>query len=146
MALCLFLLLHFELTGIILLEEQTELPRITCHISQVNQVFLNILNNAIDAIEGIPGDGKITIHSQLLEPLHKEPFVRVSISDNGAGMTAEVHQHLYEPFYTTKIRGHGTGLGLSISRQIVVDSHHGSLRCFSQPGAGARFVVDLPIH
>ena len=122
------------------------IPEISCHISQVNQVFLNILNNAIDAVEGIAEDGEIIISSQLVKSRTKEPFVRVCISDNGAGITPEVHRHLYEPFYTTKIRGHGTGLGLSISRQIVVDSHNGALRCFSQPGAGARFVIDLPVQ
>lgn len=123
-----------------------KLPKIACHISQLNQVFLNILNNAIDAIHSSGRDGNITITSQFIEAKNRPDFVRITIGDNGTGITQDALQHMFEPFYTTKAPGHGTGLGLSISRQIVVDSHGGDLRCFSQPNTGARFIVDLPLE
>lgn len=122
-----------------------ELPLVACHVSQINQVFLNLLNNAIDALQGLNRKGQITISSRLMESRDAQAFVRVMISDNGLGITPEVHQHLFEPFYTTKTRGYGTGLGLSISRQIVVESHGGDLRCLSQPGEGTTFIVDVPL-
>lgn len=122
------------------------LPQIACHISQINQVFLNILNNAVDAIQDTDRAGQITISTQFLEPSNRPAFVRVTIGDNGTGIAQEALQHLFEPFFTTKLSGKGTGLGLSISRQIIVDSHQGDLRCFSQPNAGTRFIVDLPIE
>lgn len=123
-----------------------ELPKIACHVSQVNQVFLNVLNNAIDAIHTSGRDGLITITSQFIESKTRPDFVRITIGDNGTGIAQDALKHMFEPFYTTKMAGHGTGLGLSISRQIVVDSHGGDLRCFSQPNEGARFIIDLPVN
>lgn len=123
----------------------SELPLVLCHNGQINQVFLNIINNAIDALQGLHREGKITISSQLIEIPGRSPLARIIISDNGVGIPPEVHQRLYEPFYTTKDSSHGTGLGLSISRQIVVEGHQGELRCFSRPNEGTEFIIDLPI-
>ncbi|NJN73856.1 MAG: GHKL domain-containing protein [Limnothrix sp. RL_2_0] len=131
-------------TPIKIVRNYDNIPKIPCHISQINRVFLNILNNAVDALQNIEEDAQITITTQFIQPQHRPSFLRIAINDNGRGITSEVQKHLYEPFYTTKIRGHGTGLGLSISRQIIVDGHRGDLRCMSQLNLGTRFTVDLP--
>jgi signal transduction histidine kinase len=73
------------------------------------------------------------------------PRVRITIADNGIGMTEAVHRRLFDPFFTTKAVGKGTGLGLSISYQIVVEKHRGTLECISQPEQGAEFIIELPI-
>ncbi|AFY37614.1 histidine kinase [[Leptolyngbya] sp. PCC 7376] len=122
------------------------LQKIPCHTSQINQVFLNILNNAIDAIHKTERTGQITISTQLIASQSRPAFVRVTVGDNGMGITQETMQHMFEPFFTTKMPGDGTGLGLSISRQIIVDSHQGDLRCLSQPNEGAHIIVDLPVN
>jgi two-component system NtrC family sensor kinase len=132
--------------AITVVKDYGDLPLLPCHISQINQVFLNIFNNAIDALQDVERRGQITVSSRLMEYRDAQSFVRIMISDNGIGIAPEVHQHLFEPFYTTKTRGYGTGLGLSISRQIVVESHHGDLRCLSQLGDGTSFIVDLPLN
>ena len=72
-------------------------------------------------------------------------FVRIAISDNGPGMSEQVRSKLFDPFFTTKPIGSGTGLGLSISYQIMVEKHRGSLRCVSAPGAGAEFIIEIPV-
>ena len=123
-----------------------DLPAIACHTSQINQVFVNVLSNAIDAIHQTDREGQITISTQLVNTKARSTFVRVTVGDNGPGVTQKAMQQMFEPFFTTKVHGHGTGLGLSISRQIVVDSHQGDLRCLSQPNEGARFIIDLPIQ
>ncbi|MGB2924973.1 MAG: ATP-binding protein [Limnothrix sp.] len=122
----------------------SSIPEIPCHISQLNQVCLNILTNAVDAVQDIDREAQIIIATQLIQPSQRPAFVRITISDNGIGIPENNQQHLYEPFYTTKEHGHGTGLGLSISRQIVVDGHGGDLRCLSQPDKKTSFILDLP--
>lgn len=123
-----------------------DIPEVTCHISQINQVFLNIINNAIDALQGIDREAEITISSELIYPKNRPAMVRISIEDNGEGMSEKVKQSLFEPFYTTKPRGQGTGLGLSISRQIIEDGHQGSLQCISQENVGTKFMIDLLVE
>lgn len=131
-------------TQINIIKNYDDVPKIPCHISQINQVFLNILNNAVDALQGIEQDAQITITTQFIQPQHRPSLIRIAVNDNGLGITSEAQKHLYEPFYTTKMRGSGTGLGLSISRQIIVDGHGGDLRCMSQLDLGTRFIIDLP--
>lgn len=125
----------------------SELPPIACYASQLNQVFLNLLHNAIDAI-----DAKI---AQTIDPSYKpqiwittevnESQLRVRIKDNGIGIPETMQTHLFEPFFTTKPVGKGAGLGLSTSYQIVVEKHHGSLTVQSTPGEGAEFILTIPI-
>lgn len=121
------------------------LPDIECYAGQLNQVFMNLLSNAIDALdeqaEKRPHPGQITISTQTLS----ENLVRISIKDNGIGINEETRNKIFNPFFTTKSIGKGTGLGLSISYQIITEGHHGSLFCSSQPGEGTEFTIEIPI-
>lgn len=118
------------------------LPLVECYPRELNQVFLHILNNAIDAIEAKqpPQPGKIEIATKLYE---KRAFIR--IADNGIGIPEPIRSQIYDPFFTTKDVGKGTGLGLSISYQVVVQQHSGVLTCYSQPQKGTEFWIELPV-
>lgn len=127
------------------------LPLITCYASQMNQVFLNILNNAIDAVEesfailpssSVTDKGQIAIRTQVLNSNR----ILISFADTGVGMTELVCQHIFDPFFTTKPVGKGTGLGLSISYQIIIDKHKGDITCHSILGEGTEFAIAIPIH
>jgi len=129
-----------------IIKKYANLPTVACFAGQLNQVFMNLLANAIDALEeGIPKDQvstpRITITTEILD----NDCVAIHIADNGKGITPEVQRRLFDPFFTTKPVGVGTGLGLSISYQIVVDRHGGRLNCFSEPGQGTKFVIEIPI-
>lgn len=113
-----------------------ELPRIACAPSQINQVLLNLLTNAAQAIDGMGG---IQIRSWA-DP----QGIHVSLQDNGRGMPPEVMVKIFDPFFTTKPVGQGTGLGLSISYKIVQD-HGGQIRVASEPGRGTCFLISLPL-
>jgi signal transduction histidine kinase len=135
-----------------------ELPLVECYAGQLNQVFMNILSNAIDALqlrneqllsEGRPIElGQITITTQLLpEPGDRGGSrVVIQIADNGPGMPETVRSRVFDPFFTTKPVGQGTGLGLSISYQVVVEKHGGVLKCISEPGQGTEFWIEIPIY
>ena len=118
------------------------LPLVECYPSQLNQVFLNIFNNAIDAIEQTcpMGSGRITIRTEALE-LDR---VAIRIANNGPPISPEVKARIFDPFFTTKPVGTGTGLGLAISYQIVVGQHKGLLKCFSEPDLDTEFWIELP--
>ncbi|MFB8795978.1 MAG: PAS domain-containing protein [Microcoleus sp.] len=134
-----------------------KLPLVECYCGLLNQVFLNLLINAIDAIEQrrlslgtrqcrVPTEeldyiGGITITTSITS----ENQVIVSIQDNGCGMNSEVQEQIFNPFFTTKPVGKGTGMGLATSYQIVTENHRGNLRCFSTPGEGTKFAIELPI-
>ncbi len=122
-------------------QEYGDLPLVECYPGQLNQVFMNVLSNAIDALENQP-QPQITIHTEVVRALDA---VVIRIRDNGPGMTDEVKKRLFDPFYTTKPVGKGTGLGLSISYQIVVEKHGGILKCISEPGQGAEFLIQIPL-
>lgn len=129
-----------------IVKEYENLPLVECYAGQLNQVFMNILSNAIDALHQQDSDNSpnptITIGTQVLDG----DRVRISIKDNGAGMTEAIQARLFDPFFTTKEVGKGTGLGLSISHEIVTKKHGGQLRCISAPGEGAEFFIELPIR
>nr|WP_242072582.1 PAS domain S-box protein [Microcoleus sp. FACHB-68] len=140
-----------------IVKEYGSLPLVECYAGSLNQVFMNILTNAIDALEEYnkhhspeeikANSNQIKIHTEVIarSSANEQTFVRIAISDNGPGMSEQVRSKLFDPFFTTKPIGSGTGLGLSISYQIVVEKHHGSLRCFSAPGEGAKFVIEIPV-
>jgi signal transduction histidine kinase len=144
------------------IKDYRNLPKVQCYAGQLNQVFMNILTNAIDAIasrnacEAIAEVNKqcspelFKSHPGLIwictEVLAERNEVIILISDNGPGMTQEVQRRVFDPFFTTKPVGSGTGLGLSISYQIVVEKHGGRLECISAPGQGTVFLISLPIH
>lgn len=151
------LILHSRLknnpdtSGIEIIKDYGDLPLVECYPGQLNQVFMNILNNAIDAQEDyntqISAEDlqrpphTITIRTRLSEI----DSVTVEIIDNGPGMAEDVRTRIFDPFFTTKPVGKGTGLGLSISYQIIVDKHRGTLDCLSEIGAGTRFRITIPI-
>lgn len=113
-----------------------EIPPVACSPSQVNQVLLNLITNAAQAIEH--DNGRIAVVTE-----HDTDWVHVSVQDNGKGIAQENLKKIFDPFFTTKPIGQGTGLGLSISFQIV-EAHGGTIRVSSIPGKGTRFVVSLP--
>jgi signal transduction histidine kinase len=127
------------------------LPEVECYAGQLNQVFMNILSNAIDALDGHTSQrsatenranpGRITITTEA----RNQDWVLIRIADNGPGMTEAVKKQLFDPFFTTKPIGKGTGLGMSISYQIIVENHKGKIGCDSEPGRGAEFCIEIPI-
>ncbi|MCX7593677.1 MAG: ATP-binding protein [Fischerella sp.] len=138
-------------SGIEIIKNYGNLPLVECYPGQLNQVFMNIISNAIDAfdsnniknssIETRSRLKRITITTEAL----KTNYVAIRIADNGPGMTEAVKAKLFDPFFTTKPVGKGTGLGLSISYQIVVEKHGGKLTCISEPGRGSEFCIEIPI-
>ncbi|MBD2210365.1 PAS domain-containing sensor histidine kinase [Nostoc linckia FACHB-104] len=131
-----------------IIKDYAQLPLIDCYVGQLNQVFMNIITNAIDALEEsminqkVNAQPEITIRTQLINT----DWVAIEISDNGMGISEEVQQRLFEPFFTTKPIGKGTGLGMSISYQIITEKHQGKLQCISSLGKGAKFVIQIPIQ
>ena len=121
-------------------KEYNQIPLVECYPSQLNQVLMNILVNAIDVMETITNPC-IHISTQLID----NNWIAIHIKDNGPGIDQETLTKLFDPFFTTKDVGKGTGLGLSISYQIVVDKHGGKLLCESAPGQGTEFMIQLPI-
>ncbi|NQE33551.1 PAS domain-containing sensor histidine kinase [Microcoleus asticus] len=136
-----------------IIKEYGKISKICCSAGQLNQVFLNIITNAIDAVENQPQPRTIVIRTEMkkagLKSHSKSQLshcdrIVICIADSGPGMTEDVRKRLFDPFFTTKPVGSGTGLGLSISHQIVVEKHRGSLRCISAPGQGAEFWIEIP--
>ncbi|TAE99220.1 MAG: GAF domain-containing protein [Oscillatoriales cyanobacterium] len=124
---------------------------VKCYSGQLNQVFMNLLGNAIDALNESNADRTYDeIEScpntiEIRTCIQEGTTLAISIADNGCGMTPEVRSKLLEPFFTTKPAGKGTGLGLSISHSIVAEKHGGTLKCNSTPGAGSEFVIEIPL-
>jgi signal transduction histidine kinase len=113
------------------------LPRVRCLAGQLNQVFMNLLMNSCDALEG---RGTIQLRSRRIKG-----GVRLEFADDGPGIPAEVQSRIFEPFFTTKPVGQGTGLGLSLSHGII-ERHGGRMLVSSNPGEGATFIIELPLH
>jgi len=128
-----------------IIKEYGKLPKIQCYPAQLNQVFMNLLSNAIDALEDSAANSGKAIQIRITTEVSGENQVSVRIADNGPGISREVQSKIFDPFFTTKPVGSGTGLGLSISYQIVKESHGGELRCHSELGQGTEFAIELPI-
>ena len=131
--------------GIQVIKEYGSLPRVECYAGQMNQVFMNLLANAVDALEGVGSripTPCIWIHTEVID----RDFISVTIADNGVGMTEKVQSRAFDPFFTTKPVGKGTGIGLSISHQIVVEKHSGQLKCISALGHGTKFIIEIPMR
>ncbi|UIE35973.1 ATP-binding protein [Leptodesmis sichuanensis] len=161
---------------IVVIKEYGDLPLVECYAGQLNQVFMNILSNAIDALDSYnqkrstedieANPATITIYTEAIHPYplespsassssaltspsspsHPTPSIVIRIQDNGPGIPPDHLNRLFDPFFTTKPIGKGTGLGLSISYQIIVEKHHGILKCSSQPGQGAEFWIEIPVR
>ncbi len=132
------------------IKEYGDFPNIECYAGQLNQVFMNLLANAIDALEEY--NSKRSSKEIYASPntirigtSATSETATIRIADNGMGINQEVIRKLFDPFFTTKPVGKGTGLGLSISYQIIVEKHRGKLQCISAPGEGAEFVIEIPI-
>ena len=135
-----------------LIKEYGQLPQVECHAGQLNQVFMNIISNAIDALDESNQQrsfAEIQQHPNRIQISTKvidDNWVAIHISDNGRGVCETVGPKLFDPFFTTKPIGKGTGLGLSISYQIIVEKHGGRLYCQPISGKGIEFVIEIPIR
>ncbi|AFZ12078.1 multi-sensor signal transduction histidine kinase [Crinalium epipsammum PCC 9333] len=156
--------------GVQVIKNYSDLPQVDCYAGQLNQVFMNIISNAIDALEEQPSPRIITISTELVIKSElgvwscelsnnlsnnllahnyineKSKGVLIRISDNGSGIPEAVQKKIFDPFFTTKSVGKGTGMGLSISYQVVVDRHGGQLTCLSTPGVGTEFLIAIPLE
>jgi PAS domain S-box-containing protein len=129
-----------------IIKEYGKLPQIQCYPAQINQVFMNVLSNAIDTLEDSAANcNGEAIQIRITTEVSNKNQVCVRIGDNGLGISREVQSRIFDPFFTTKPVGRGTGLGLSISYQIVKDTHGGELRCYSEIGKGTEFAIEVPI-
>lgn len=141
-----------ESLGTQVIKEYGNLPFLECFPSQLNQVFMNILSNAIDALGDTNAQqshqankdnpAQIIIQTDMINA----DWARISISDNGTGISKETKARIFDPFFTTKSIGKGTGLGLSISHQIITEKHHGRMICESKMGEGTKFIIEIPIR
>ncbi len=144
-----------ERPAIEIVKQYDNLSLLECYPAQLNQVFMNLLSNSIDALE----EKFKTIQQRYLKLLQTCPKIPLTIwistqliqnqiviriADNGFGIPEEVRSHIFDPFFTTKAPGKGTGLGLSISYQIIVEKHRGQIKCSSKPGEGTEFLIEIP--
>ncbi|MTJ46588.1 ATP-binding protein [Dolichospermum sp. UHCC 0259] len=130
----------------------SNLPLVQCYAGQLNQVFMNIISNAIDSLESYNNQrslaeiqnhpGQIKIYTELTD----NNQIQIRIIDNGQGIPDSIKNKLFDPFFTTKPVGKGTGLGLSISYEIIVNKHSGVLQCESEVGKGTEFRIEIPLH
>ncbi|MEO1432168.1 MAG: PAS domain S-box protein [Cyanobacteria bacterium J06633_8] len=125
------------------------LPSVECYPGQINQVLINILSNALDAVEESieskriqNSNPQIQIHTEILQ----SEKVMISIVDNGTGIAEDIKGKLFDAFFTTKSANKATGMGLTISHQIITERHSGSIECISQPGKGSEFIISIPLH
>ncbi len=142
----LLLLNHRLKSGINIVKNYGEIPQLNCYAAPLNQVFMNLFSNAIDAFKDNPNvsnDWQPTIN---ICTESTESTIVIRIADNGSGIPEEIRSKIFDPFFTTKPIGSGTGLGLSISYQIIVDKHQGSISCQSELGKGTEFTIELPIE
>ncbi|MFB2969744.1 ATP-binding protein [Aerosakkonema sp. BLCC-F183] len=146
-------------SAIEVVKDYGNLPLVECYAGQLNQVFMNIISNAIDALEKARCKATeeeeeesftptITIRTELKNPDSgsSQPRVVITIKDNGCGIPPENQSKLFDPFFTTKPVGKGTGLGLSICYQIVVERHKGELSYVSEVGKGTEFLIEIPVY
>lgn len=140
---------------ILVVKDYQELPLVTCYVSELNQVFMHLLKNAIDALNtGVRHqEGKLENNPQFSTPqihirtqLIDTHTIEIAIADNGPGIDESLQSQIFNPFFTTKPVGQGSGLGLSISYQIIVQKHQGKISCASSPGQGAEFKILLPLR
>lgn len=138
-----------------------DLPLVECYAGQLNQVFMNVLVNAIEALEDGVAEGTLKplrgdrpgfsaknsppLHIHIQTSLLPTDRLLIQIRDTGPGIPHAIQSRLFDPFFTTKAIGQGTGLGLSICYKIIVETHHGEIRCLSTPGQGSEFQIEIPV-
>lgn len=138
-----------ERPAIEVIKKYANLPLVECYTGQLNQVLMNILANAIDALEerkikNSIGLDKLQIY--IYTELTNDKQVIIRIIDNGVGVPEKLKKLLFDPFFTTKPIGKGTGLGLSISYKIITEQHQGKLQCISSSGKGTEFIITIPLY
>ncbi|MEH2296586.1 MAG: ATP-binding protein [Nostoc sp.] len=153
-----------ECPAIVVIRDYGKLPKVECYPGQLNQVLMNVLANAIDALDEINANrtvqkieanpSQISIRTSmsnlqaveiaLAKPAVREASRREGIADNAGGMPEHVKNRIFNPFFTTKPVGKGTGMGMAISYQIITQKHGGKLECFSTLGEGSEFIIQLP--
>jgi two-component system, NtrC family, sensor kinase len=126
--------------------EYGNLPQVECHVGEINQVYMNILNNAIDALEPTLNHPIACPEIRIRTELDEFQQIVIHITDNGIGIAKEIQPRIFDPFFTTKPIGQGTGMGLSTSYQIVEQQHGGSLTCVSTPQHGTELTIKLPLR
>lgn len=141
---------RLEQVNIQVIRDYADLPLVECFAGSINQVFMNILTNAIDAIDE-KANNQTSCDNRpdqivLRTSLRQDQWVQISIADSGSGIPEQIQPHIFEPFFTTKPVGTGTGMGMSISYQIITEKHQGKLECFSSPGKGTEFTIQIPIR
>ena len=137
---------------ILVIRDYGNLSNVECYAGQLNQVFMNILVNALDALEELntkrtyqeirDNSSRITISTSVVD----SQWVKIAIADNGSGIPESIQKQIFNPFFTTKPVGKGTGMGMAISYQIITKKHGGKLEFFSTPGKGTEFVIQIPIQ
>lgn len=141
-----------EHPAIEVIRDYSKLPLVECYAGQLNQVFMNILINAIEALEANnnqPESQQRKANSQQIKIrtfLDNSQQITIAIADNGLGIPEDVKNRIFDPFFTTKAVGQGTGLGLAISYQIITQKHGGTLECNSIPGQGSEFMIKIPVQ
>ena len=143
------LILHNQMTGIKVERHYDNLPHVQCYPKPINQAFLSIITNAIEALNRWSDPNKtLTLRTEWLpsSEMADEGRVRIAIADNGPGIQPDIQPKIFEPFFTTKEVGQGRGLGLTISYQTIVNQHNGQLEVISQPGQGTQFLIEIPLR
>ena len=132
--------------AISIVRDYSKLPQVECYAGQLNQVFMNILANSLDALESElkenPDSQKtpqITLRTEM-----RSDSVVIAIADNGTGIPEAVKNRIFDPFFTTKDVGKGTGMGMAISHQLITEKHRGKIDCFSDQGVGTEFIIEIP--
>jgi signal transduction histidine kinase len=129
------------------MKDYASLPLVQCYAGQLNQVFMNILANSIDALEDLLATAPThQPHIKIWTKQLDTNWIEIGIADNGPGMPEAIQQQIFDPFFTTKPVGKGTGMGMSISYQIITEKHQGQLECVSTAGQGTTFLIRIPIH
>lgn len=124
-----------------------ELPLVECYAGQLNQVFMNILSNAIDALDELLLEHPThKPHIRICTDLLECDAIAITIADNGTGIPEDLQQRIFDPFFTTKAVGKGTGMGMSISHQVITEKHNGQLKCVSVLGKGTEFIIQIPVY
>ncbi|NET72355.1 MAG: GAF domain-containing protein, partial [Sphaerospermopsis sp. SIO1G2] len=143
---------HSQFPGIQVIKDYGNLPKVECYAGQMNQVFMNVISNAIDVLTDEIEHNPHTDQNQSVPTIRistrvypQNPYLLISIADNGPGMSKEIKKRIFDPFFTTKPVGKGTGLGLAISYQIIVEKHGGIMECISEPGKGTEFWIEIPL-
>jgi len=135
-------------TDIQIIRQYGNLPPVECYPAELNQAFMNLMMNAVEALSHWHGGQKaIAICTAFVpESDHQAAMIRIVITDNGPGIDHAIQPKIFDPFFTTKAVGQGTGLGLTVSYQTVVNQHRGRLTVCSEPGLGAEFMIELPLN